>query len=183
MKEKYKYDISISFASEDRSVALCIYLALQLYAPKSNGYYYPENQKEMIGQDLRSRLTEIYAKESKYVVLLVSKNYVDVKKEAIQTEIKAFVARYKNQKKTYLIPVILDDTPLEKVHKSLRGITFFKWNYNPKELLGTINETLVEQNKSFESYKQKSIFIKYKNYIKSNNTVINQNQGDNHFNF
>ena len=104
MGEEYKYDIAISFSEADRNVALCIYLALMLNK-KSNGYYYPEKQEDMIGRELYEKLTRIFLEESKYTIVIVSKNYVDKSSLAIQTEIDAFMKRYKEQHpKVYLIP-------------------------------------------------------------------------------
>ena len=145
MEKKYKYDIAISFSEADRNVALCIYLALMLNK-KSSGYYYPEKQEDMIGRELYGKLTKIFWKESKYTIVIVSKNYVDKSSIAIQTEIDAFMKRYQEQHpKTYLIPVKVDDTSLEKVHPDLKDITYIDWDYNPIKLLKTIQEDFVSK--------------------------------------
>lgn len=148
MKEKFKNDIAISFAEEDRNIALCIYLALKLKLPNSQSYYYPEKQSQMIGKDLKGKLKEIYRHESKYVILIVSKDYVDKKKEFVSVEIDAFMPRFLMEKSTYLIPIMVDETSIEEVHEELEGITTFKWDYNPEELATEIDKMLREGNSS-----------------------------------
>ena len=148
MKEKLKHDIAISFAGEERNIALCMYLALKLKLPNSRSYYYPEKQSEMIGKDLKGKLKEIYRHESKYVILIVSKNYVNKENAFVQAEINAFMPRFLMEKSGYLIPIIVDNTPIEQVHGELEGITTFKWNYNPEELALEIKKMLGEKEDS-----------------------------------
>jgi hypothetical protein len=151
MKEKFKNDIAISFAEEDRNIALCIYLALKLKLPNSQSYYYPEKQSQMIGKDLKGKLKEIYRHESKYVILIVSKDYVDKKKEFVSVEIDAFMPRFLMEKSTYLIPIMVDETSIEEVHEELEGITTFKWDYNPEELAEIIYDLF--EKKKIKSHK------------------------------
>lgn len=180
MERNYKYDISISFAGSDRNIALCIYLAFQLYLPKNEAYYYPEKQDEMIGKDLINILKKIYSEGSRYVILIVSKDYVDPDNKLVQTEINAYMPRFKDRKSPYLIPIVVDDTPLEKVHEALEGLTFFRWEYNPEQLVKTIREILDTVESDPEPEKKTII---YNNDVKSKNAFFNQGSGDNHFNF
>ncbi|WP_298416833.1 toll/interleukin-1 receptor domain-containing protein [uncultured Kordia sp.] len=142
MDENYKHDVAISFARADRSIALCIYLALKLKTPESEAYYYPNKQAEMIGRNLKNELKEIYRHKSKYVILIVSKDYVNKNNEFVQTEINAFMPRYLMEKSVYIIPIIVDGTDVKKVHEELEGITTFAWDYNPEKLATLIHELL-----------------------------------------
>lgn len=140
MGKKLNYDIAISFARQDIDIALCIYLALKLYTPDTKQYYYPVRQNDMMGRKLLERLTNIFLNESRQVILIVSKNYVNTENIAVQTEIKAFMKRFHKQKKPFLIPIIVDNTKLTDVHKDLEGLTYTKWNHNPKELVEFIDK-------------------------------------------
>ena len=140
MGEKLNYDIAISFAGQDIDIALCIYLALKLYTPQTKQYYYPLRQKDMVGRKLLDRLTNIFFNESRQVILIVSKNYVNKENIPVQTEIKAFMKRFHKQKKPFLIPIIVDNTELKEVHEDLEGLTYTKWNHNPKELVEFIDK-------------------------------------------
>ncbi|AXG72395.1 TIR domain protein [Kordia sp. SMS9] len=172
MEENYKHDVAISFARADRNIALCIYLALKLRMPESKAYYYPNKQAEMIGRNLKGELKEIYRHKSKYVILIVSKDYVNKNNALVQTEINAFMPRYLMEKSVYLIPIIVDGTATEEVHEELEGITTFKWNYNPEELAILIQELVG----SWEEKIDKELLEKNKE--QSEKVVINNSSFD-----
>lgn len=170
MEEKYKHDIAISFAGEDRNIALCIHLALKLKLPNSQSYYYPEKQSQMIGKVLKARLKEIYRHESKYVILIVSKDYADKENEFTQAEISAFIPRYLMEKSGYLIPIMVDNTCIEEIHSELEGITTFKWDYNPEELVLEIQKMLGEKENLSIKQEEEKTNSKTDNYNKFNFT-------------
>ncbi|MEX0273551.1 MAG: TIR domain-containing protein [Flavobacteriaceae bacterium] len=180
MKKKYKYDIAISFTAADRDIALCIYLALQLYRKSANGYYYPEKQGDMIGKELHKGLANIFRDEAKYVVLIVSKDYVNKDNLAVQTEINAFMERYREQlPETYLIPIQVDDTPMEQVHPDLRDITYASWDHNPKALLKIIEDDFIQGDHRTNDRRGKK--RTFKNNIKASTSVqIIQGDGTTH---
>ncbi|PTX61097.1 TIR domain-containing protein [Kordia periserrulae] len=142
MEKNYKYDIAISFADEDRNIALSICLALKLVAPELISYYYPERQDKMIGKKLKEELKEIYRHDSRCVIIIVSQHYINQNKKFVQAEIEAFMPRYLMEKETFLIPVVIDDTSVTKVGDELDGITWFSWDYNAEHLADQIKRIL-----------------------------------------
>lgn len=175
MKRKYEYDIAISFADKNRNIALSIHLALQLKIPGGQYYYYPEKQEETIGRVLKDQLDEVYRNKAKYTILIVSEDYVDKSKPYVQAEIDAFIPRHlkeESQGNAYLIPIITDETSLKEVHPTLEGLTFYKWQYNPGELVLMIKKML-EENEAQQNVKnQKTIENKV---VIEGNTVNNGN--------
>ena len=69
------YDIAISFSNPDEYAAHSIFLSL--VQENLEVYYYLHNSDPDIGQDLNQRLKSIYSKGAKYVVMLISKNYIN----------------------------------------------------------------------------------------------------------
>lgn len=72
-RDNYKYDIALSFAEEDRNIAVA--LARELGRKGISVYYYPDNIIETAGKQLSQKLTEIYTKDAKYAVVIVSDHY------------------------------------------------------------------------------------------------------------
>ncbi|QHI36430.1 hypothetical protein IMCC3317_17930 [Kordia antarctica] len=187
MAEKYKHDVAISFARADRNIALSIYLALKLKAPEMIRYYYPERQEVMLGRKLKDELQEIYRHDSKCVVIVVSKNYIDPENEFVQAEIEAFIPRYMMEKSAYLIPIMIDETLITEVHKELKGITKFPWEYNPEHLAQQIKEIVYayqdyensSKNKSTDDNDNETLTVKGNTFkgdaMFGNNNTINKN--------
>ncbi|WP_299273566.1 toll/interleukin-1 receptor domain-containing protein [uncultured Psychroserpens sp.] len=144
MKESYKHDVAISFTGANRDIALCIAQALKLKCPKIRTYYYPERQETMLGKLLKKRLLKVFQHESRLVVIIVSKDYINKDNAFVQTEIEAFIPRYLMEKDmgTYVIPVMIDDTDISEVHEALKGMTGFQWKHNPDELASEIQKIL-----------------------------------------
>ncbi|QHI35960.1 hypothetical protein IMCC3317_13080 [Kordia antarctica] len=152
----YEFDIAISFADDDHDTALVINTFLQQKFPKSKIYFYPDQLEETLGVDLKEQLTEIFCRKAKYVIMVISKNYLDKENECVQTEIAACIPRLQVNRHEFLFPLNIDDTKLSEVHDSLKGMTYFEWNHNPEKFAETIENKIKINNKE----QQKKAIIK-----------------------
>ena len=69
----YRYDIALSVAEEDKAIADLI--VTQLKEKKIRYYYYDEKKEETWGQYLINVTTNIYGKQSRYILLITSAIY------------------------------------------------------------------------------------------------------------
>ena len=103
---KYKYEIALSFAGEDRKyveeVAAC------LKANNIKVFYDEFEESNLWGKDLYVYLDEIYRKESRYCIMFLSQRYA--KKLWTNHERESAQARAFQQNEEYILPVKLDDT-------------------------------------------------------------------------
>jgi hypothetical protein len=107
-KSKYKYDIAVSFAGEDRAV---VQKMANLLAANSIAVFYDSwEQAQLWGKDLYQYLDMIYRQAAEYCVIFVSENYI--KKAWTKHELKSAQARAFQQNEAYILPIKLDDTEL-----------------------------------------------------------------------
>ena len=156
--EHYEYDIALSFAEEDNWLASNIYLALKLSAENNTIFYYKKNL-DNIGTQLKKRLPEIYKHKARFVIMLVSKNYINKDKTYAAIEAEAILERWKfNPNASFLIPVRMDDTLLQKVDTSLSdGVHYLKWNKDPETLAAEIWRHVRGDNDSEEKSEDKPV--------------------------
>ncbi|MFT5819260.1 MAG: hypothetical protein ACI8ZM_000483 [Crocinitomix sp.] len=133
--KKYKYDVALSFADEDVDVAVGIYLALKSTKEQNTVYYYKKNL-DTAGTPLKKVLPDIYKNQARFVIMLVSASYIDKNKRYVPLEAEAILARWKsNPQESFLIPVLVDGTKLDKVDSVLTGdIAYEKWTHDPEIL-------------------------------------------------
>lgn len=104
----YYYDVALSFAGEDRAyVEECANI---LGALGIRVFYDSYEQSELWGKDLFAYLADIYSNKAKYVMVFVSKHYVE--KRWTKHEFKFINERMFKSDTEYLLPVLLDDTSL-----------------------------------------------------------------------
>ncbi len=110
-----KYDIALSFAGEDRQLAREI--AEQLQSQGVRVYFDEFERTELWGKDLSDEFRKRYGEETRYVVPLISKNYV-VKD---WTDFEFTIARREARRRTevFILPVKLDDTALPGLRSSI----------------------------------------------------------------
>lgn len=106
--EDFKYDIAISFAGENRKIAEEIANALN---SKNYKVFYDHFEKANLwGADLPVRLSDVYKKESRFCLILISSFYAE--KSWTNHERQAAISRALRERKAYILPVRLDDTEL-----------------------------------------------------------------------
>ncbi len=106
-----KYDIAISFAGDDRNVARAINKNLKMAGIST---FYDEDFKALLwGKSLSEELRDIYYKDAKYCLMIVSRHYI--KKSWPSHERKSALSRLVREKTEYILPYIIDDTPMEDI--------------------------------------------------------------------
>ncbi len=101
-----KYDVAISYASEEFAYAERVYDAL-----KSKGitvFFDKDIEAQLWGRDMGEYIGDIYYNQSRYCIMIISKSYVS---SAWPThERRNAVARQINQMGDYILPVRFDDS-------------------------------------------------------------------------
>ncbi len=105
---KFKYDIAVSFAGEDRPVVEEFVNALT--ANDVSVFYDSWEQSQLWGKDLYQHLDMIYQQAARYCVIFISKSYI--KKAWTKHELRSAQARAFQQNSEYILPIKLDDTEL-----------------------------------------------------------------------
>jgi hypothetical protein len=116
---KWKFDVAISFAGPDRAAALAIAEALR--SRGLNVFYHDWFQPDLVGQNLRMVLPEIYS-TSTLCIMLMSKSY------SLSTysrdEYETILERYGGRDRRFLLPVKLDDSELPGFKTSIVHIDY-----------------------------------------------------------
>lgn len=141
---KYKYDVCISFAGEDRELADKI--AEYLVGCYINTFYDKYEQDELLAINLPNRLKEIYLKEARFCILIVSKHY-EQKKWPKNVEFPAIQERIMETDTgdDYLIPIFIDASN----------------NLNVSNILGRIDLTTTTIDEALIQIASKIIKYKY----------------------
>jgi hypothetical protein len=116
------YDIAISFAGEDRSIAELIANRLKLIG--FHVFYDKYEQAILWGRDLYTHLTDVYTKKAKYCLMIISENYAE--KQWTNLERKAAQARAFSQSKEYILPLKLDDTEIPGLTETIGYVDYRK---------------------------------------------------------
>jgi hypothetical protein len=103
-----QYDIALSFAGENR--AYVEEVATGLLAARIKVFYDAFESANLWGKNLVDHLAEIYANRARYVVMFISKEYIEkawTTHERQHAQGRALVA-----KEEYILPARFDDTPV-----------------------------------------------------------------------
>ncbi len=123
-KRLEKYDVALSFAGEDREYVETV--AVGLRNNRVSVFYDKFETAGLWGKNLVDHLAEIYKNRSRYVVMFISKAYVEkawTTYERQHAQARALVA-----KEEYILPVRFDDTEVPGMtstvaYVSLRNLT------------------------------------------------------------
>jgi TIR domain len=164
-KGNYKFDVALSFAEEDRDIAVAI--ARELGHKGIQVYYYPDNIAETAGEDLPRILTEIYTKYAKYAVAILSDSYFKKKYAAIEFEaIKSRAAESLDT--VYMIPLLAGDIALLGQHE-MEEVGALKWEHNPEKIAEVLC-TLLGVTK--QNFWRDDKFSEYRNLLSNNDMII-----------
>jgi hypothetical protein len=106
--QKFKYDVAVSFAGEDRTL---VEEFVDILASNHVSVFYDSWERADIwGKDLYQYLDMIYGQAAQYCVIFISRDYV--KKAWTKHELKSAQARAFRQNSEYILPVKIDDTEL-----------------------------------------------------------------------
>jgi hypothetical protein len=104
----YAYDVAISFAGEDRTVAAALVSCLR--AAGVNVFYADDMEADLWGKDLFQYFHDVYRRQAKYCVVLVSRHYAA--KVWTRHELRQAQARSLFEQSEYILPLRVDDTEL-----------------------------------------------------------------------
>ncbi|GHE92416.1 toll/interleukin-1 receptor domain-containing protein [Streptomyces griseoluteus] len=131
---KPKFDVALSFASEDRPYVQKVAAAL-----KDAGisvFYDNYEQVALWGKDLYTHLDKVYRQESRYCVLFVSEHYA----ERVWTnhERRSAQARAIRENREYVLPARFDETPIDGLPDTVGYLDIS--NMRPKEFARLVRE-------------------------------------------
>lgn len=115
-----EYDVAISFAGEDRSIAESI--AEKLKRDGVRVFYDSYEKSTLWGKDLYEHLNDVYKNKAKYCLMVISNSYRD--KQWTNHERKAAHARAFSQNKEYILPLKLDDTEIPGLNETIGYVDF-----------------------------------------------------------
>mgnify|MGYP003624796154 CR=1 FL=1 len=111
----FDYDITLSFAGEDREYVRKVADNLTELGVKV--FYDDYYKADLWGENLFTHLDEIYQNKSKYCVMFLSKNYRD--KVWTNHERESAQARAIIEKGSYILPIRLDDTEIPGIRRTI----------------------------------------------------------------
>lgn len=154
------YDIAISFAGEDRQIAE--QLAAILVNKGLNIFYDEYEKADLWGKDLYVHLQKIYRTEAKFCLMLISEHYA--RKQWTNHERRAAQARAIAESTEYILPLRLDDAPIEGVLDTVGYIDYRR--STPEQISDLVNQKIREYNKShgitYEIIRVEEVFAKQK---------------------
>jgi hypothetical protein len=104
--DPFEYDVALSFASEDKSIAEEF---TNLLIKQDIKVFYDEYQVgDLWGKDLVDHLVNIYGRKARYCVMLISQ-YYPLKKWTELERISAHERSFRDANE-YILPIQLDDT-------------------------------------------------------------------------
>ncbi|GFO66405.1 TIR domain-containing protein [Geomonas paludis] len=106
--DSYDYDIAMSFAGEDRAIA--VEVATHLEEAGVKVFYDMFEKAELWGKDLYEYLAEIYSNRARYCIMFLSENYS--KKLWTNHERRFAQTRAFNERSDYILPVRIDQTSI-----------------------------------------------------------------------
>ncbi|MFZ5552125.1 MAG: toll/interleukin-1 receptor domain-containing protein [Bacteroidota bacterium] len=135
---KNEYDVAISFAGEDRTIAESI--AEKLLKDGIRVFYDSYEKATLWGKDLYVHLNDVYKNKSRYCLMIISHNYRH--KQWTNHERMAAQARAFSQNKEYILPLKLDDTEIPGLNETIGYVDYR--NSNSDEIAVLLKSKLNE---------------------------------------
>ncbi|MBL1214690.1 MAG: TIR domain-containing protein [Ignavibacteriae bacterium] len=143
IENKFKYEVALSFAGEDRryvkEVAVCL---------EQNGisvFFDEFNETELWGKDLYVYLDEIYRKESRFCLMFLSESYA--KKLWTNHERESAQSRAFQEHQEYILPIKLDDTEIPGIRPTIGYLDGRK--FTPNEICNRVLSKLSSVQSNF----------------------------------
>jgi hypothetical protein len=111
----YEYDFALSFAGEVRDVAKSI--ADLLIKNNARVFYDGYFESRMLGKKLTHYFHRKFGKDSKYVIILISKEYP--MKDWTNLELSIAREEASNRKEEFILPIRLDNTKILGIHDDI----------------------------------------------------------------
>jgi len=113
--ESFKYDIAISFASENREIAEN--LAKKLKNKGIRVFYDKFHKSDLWGKKLSTYFQDVYGPKTRFVIPLISKHYPI--KNWTDFEFSIMRREAKKRQNEFILPVRLDDTKMLGIHEDV----------------------------------------------------------------
>lgn len=121
---EYKYDVTLSFAGEDRDYVEAVAKILQEHDVKV--FYDKFEETELWGKDLGVHFEFVYRRSAKYCIPFISQYYE--KKIWTNYEIRNAISRAIETKEEYILPARFDDTQVDGLRDSVAFIDLRKYS-------------------------------------------------------
>lgn len=139
MAMDYKYDVTLSFAGEDRDYVEKV--AQTLLDNEVKVFYDKFEEVDLWGKDLGVHFDYVYRKSARYCVPFISTNYK--KKIWTNHEIKTAISRAIETNVEYILPARFDDTEIDGIRPTLGFIDLKK--YKPEEFAHLLLKKLAKE--------------------------------------
>lgn len=162
----FKYDIALSYASEDRSYVEKVAYELQ----KNNVmvFYDVFEQADLWGKDLYTHLQNVYKELSKYTIIFCSKYYNE--KSWCNHERKSAQERAFRENKEYILPVRFDNTLIPGIADTTGYIDLT--STKPDDLvelilkkIGITKKTIIKNNNINFNFKETGLLYEMISFI------------------
>ena len=108
MKNQHKFDVALSFASEDKQP---VEQLANLLKRGGHSYFYAKHEEAMLwGKNLQEHLSVVYKDQARYCVMFLSQHYA--RKLWPKLERESAQARALEENREYILPIRLDDTEI-----------------------------------------------------------------------
>lgn len=114
--QAFAYDIAVSCAGNDKQYATTLVTSLRTAGLSVFFYLDPSVQADLVGTDLQVTLLNVFARQARHCLILISKNYLT--SEYTNLERQGALDRARKEP-GYLIPVRLDDSILPGLPESI----------------------------------------------------------------
>lgn len=143
----YKYDVAISYETQSESKVQEIVDLLRM--EKWKIFFAPYCQKEMISQNLKGKLIQIYQNESLLKVLFITEEYL--KRENTQLEMRSSLRSALDQEGRLIIVNYIGD----RLPENLKKYVYVDGNRNADEIFDPISSRLKELKADTDSAEEK----------------------------
>lgn len=120
----FEYDVTLSFAGEDRNIVEPIAILLRYY--KIKVFYDNFETSNLWGKDLYQYLQSIYRDKSLYCIIFCSRHYVS--KAWTMHELRQAQERAFNNDHEYILPIRLDNSLIPGINSTTGYIEFSKYS-------------------------------------------------------
>lgn len=155
--DKYKYDVALSFAGEQRDYVKK--LAKYLSDLGITTFYDEDHKIQLWGQNVIEYLEKVYYKDSRYCVIFISKEYKEKCWTVLEREIieeRMLLQDDSNHFQKCILPVRFDDTKLPGIRNNLGVI--YATKISPEELAQMIYKKIQYSKLPLtETFKQASL--------------------------
>ncbi|MFD9701423.1 FxSxx-COOH system tetratricopeptide repeat protein [Lentzea sp. NPDC059081] len=131
-EDRETYDVSVSYASEDKAYAQAV--AEELRRAGVRIWFDHHETTELWGKDLTEYLSELYTVRSRFVLMIVSAAYA--RNRWTTLERRSIQARALGESDEFVLPVRLDDTEIPGMSSAVGYVDGRK--HSPAELAGLV---------------------------------------------